>query len=147
MNLILRDIFRKSVGTFLTIFIIVFSFTLIPISAFVFNTITEDFLYNAKISSLNLSSTVYVTDENGVYVFKNVPKGEYTYTELEAPEEYELDTNPHEIFVEGDRMVIEFPNTLKTGDINVVLLTIIALVSVVGISYITVKKINLSKNA
>ena len=88
-----------------------------------------------------------VTDENGVYVFKNVPKGEYTYTELEAPEEYELDTNPHEIFVEGDRMVIEFPNTLKTGDINVVLLTIIALVSVVGISYITVKKINLSKNA
>ena len=44
-------------------------------------------------------------------------------------------------------MVIEFPNTLKTGDINVVLLTIIALVSVVGISYITVKKINLSKNA
>ena len=89
MNLILRDIFRKSVGTFLTIFIIVFSFTLIPISAFVFNTITEDFLYNAKISSLNLSSTVYVTDENGVtkeytkaYTnenriwvdFKNIPK-------------------------------------------------------------------------
>ena len=89
MGLIFRDIFRKSVGTFLTIFFIVFSFTLFPLGNFVFNTITEDFLYNAKISNLNLSSTVYVLDENGVakeytkaYTnenriwvdFKNIPK-------------------------------------------------------------------------
>jgi|GEM_PF-6031310 len=87
---------------------------------------------------------VGVTDKDGIYVFKDVPKGKYIYTELEAPEEYEIDTTPHEIYVEGDKMVIEFVNT---GDIPVVVLSIIALVSVVGVGYITVKKVKLSKNA
>ena len=87
---------------------------------------------------------VGVTDKDGIYVFKDVPKGKYIYTELEAPEEYKIDTTPHEIYVEGDKMVIEFVNT---GDIPVVVLSIIALVSVVGVGYITVKKVKLSKNA
>ena len=39
-------------------------------------------------------------------------------------------------------MVIEFVNT---GDIPVVVLSIIALVSVVGVGYITVKKVKVSK--
>lgn len=66
MGLVFRDTFKKITGTLLTIFFIVFVFTLVPFGAFIFNTITEDFLYNAKISKLNLSSIVYVTDESGV---------------------------------------------------------------------------------
>ena len=78
-----------------------------------------------------------VTDENGIYVFKDVPKGEYIYTELEAPEEYEIDTTPHEIYVEGEKMVIEFVNT---GDIPVIALSVVALVSVLGITCFVFKK-------
>ena len=78
-----------------------------------------------------------VTDENGIYVFENVPKGKYIYTELEAPEEYEIDTTPHEIEVTEEGLVIEFVNT---GDIQVYVLGILALVSILGISYIVVRK-------
>ena len=85
---------------------------------------------------------VGVTDKDGIYVFKNVPKGEYIYTELEAPEEYEIDTTPHEIYVKGDKMVIEFVNT---GDIQVVLLVCVALVCIAGIAYLVVKKVKASK--
>ena len=67
--------------------------------------------FELKSKEEGLFYEVGVTDEEGIYVFKNVPKGEYIYTELEAPEEYEIDTTPHEIFVEGDKMVIEFVNT------------------------------------
>jgi len=78
-----------------------------------------------------------VTDENGIYVFKNVPQGWYTYTELEAPEKYDLDTTPHRVYVTGDEMVIEFVNT---GDIPVIALSIVAAVSVIGIVVLVIKK-------
>ena len=87
---------------------------------------------------------VGVTDENGIYVFKDVPKGKYIYTELEAPEEYEIDTTPHEIYVEGEKMVIEFVNT---GDIPVIALSVVALVSVLGITFLIIKKNKASKIA
>ena len=38
-----------------------------------------------------------VTDENGLYVFEDVPYGKYTYKEVEAPEGYIIDTQEHEI--------------------------------------------------
>ncbi|MBO5477854.1 MAG: hypothetical protein J6A15_08905, partial [Clostridia bacterium] len=41
-----------------------------------------------------------VTDENGIYVFENIPYGKYTYTELEAPEEYIIDTEAHEVTID-----------------------------------------------
>ena len=85
-----------------------------------------------------------VTDENGIYVFEKVPQGWYTYTELEAPEEYDLDTNPHRVYVTGDKMIIDFVNT---GDIPVIALAVLGVICVAGISFVTVRKVKASKNA
>ena len=98
--------------------------------------------FELKSKEEGLFYEVGVTDENGIYVFKDVPKGEYIYTELEAPEEYEIDTTPHEIFVEGDKMVIEFVNT---GDIPVIILSVVAVVCAAGIVFLVVKKVKSSK--
>ena len=85
-----------------------------------------------------------VTDENGHYVFENVPYGKYTYTELEAPEEYMIDTTPHEIEINAQEMKIQVHDEKKpdTGDIAVVALSIIAVASVAGIVYVTLKNKN-----
>ena len=85
-----------------------------------------------------------VTDENGIYVFENVPQGDYIYTELEAPEEYNIDTTPHEIYVTGDEMIIDFVNT---GDIPVIALSILGVICVVGIAFVVVRKVKSSKKA
>ena len=85
-----------------------------------------------------------VTDENGIYVFEKVPQGWYTYTELEAPEEYDLDTNPHRVYVTGDEMIIDFVNT---GDIPVIALAVLGVICVAGISFVTVRKVKASKQA
>ena len=83
-----------------------------------------------------------VTDENGIYVFENVPQGWYTYTELEAPEEYNVDTTPHRVYVTGDEMVIDFVNT---GDIPVVAIATLAIVCVAGTAFVTVRKVKATK--
>ena len=85
-----------------------------------------------------------VTDKNGIYVFEDVPQGWYTYTELEAPEEYNLDTTPHRVYVTGDEMIVDFVNT---GDIQVIALSVLALVSMVGISYLIIRKVKSAKIA
>ena len=85
-----------------------------------------------------------VTDENGIYVFENVPQGWYTYTELEAPEEYNVDTTPHRVYVTGDEMVVDFVNT---GDIPVVALAILGVVCVAGIAYVVIRKVKANKKA
>ena len=85
-----------------------------------------------------------ITDENGIYVFKEVPQGWYTYTEIEAPEIFDLDTNPHRVYVTGDEMVIDFVNT---GDIPVVALAILGVICVAGIAYVVVRKVKASKKA
>ncbi len=88
-----------------------------------------------------------VTDENGEYVFKDVPYGKYTYTELEAPEEYLIDTTPHEITIDSNDMKIVVYNELKpdTGDIAVVALVIVAVVCVLGVVFVIVKNKKSSK--
>ena len=85
-----------------------------------------------------------VTDENGIYVFENVPQGWYTYTELEAPEKYDLDTTPHRVYVTGDEMIVDFVNT---GDIPVVALAILGVVCVAGICYVVIRKVKANKKA
>ena len=82
-----------------------------------------------------------VTDENGVYVFENIPYGRYTYTELEAPEEYIIDTTPHEITIseEQTRVVVTNEKAPETGDIAVMMITSIAVVSVIGIAFVMIK--------
>ena len=82
-----------------------------------------------------------VTDENGVYVFENIPYGRYTYTELEAPEEYIIDTTPHEITIseEQTRVIVTNERAPETGDIAVMMVTSIAVVSVIGIAFVMIK--------
>ena len=82
-----------------------------------------------------------VTDENGVYVFEDIPYGKYTYTELEAPEEYLIDTTPHEITIDAEDMkiVVKDERAPETGDIAVVALVIVAVVCVAGIVFVVVK--------
>ena len=82
-----------------------------------------------------------VTDENGVYVFEDIPYGKYTYTELEAPEEYLIDTTPHEITIdtEDTKIVVKDERAPETGDIAVVVLVIVAVVCVAGIVFVVVK--------
>lgn len=90
MGLVFCDTVKKMIKTFFLIFLIVFTFVSGPIVAFLLGALTEDFPYDAKISKLNLSSTVYITDdvtgvtkeytkaytnENRIWVdFKKIPK-------------------------------------------------------------------------
>ena len=99
--------------------------------------------FELKSEEENLYYKTGVTDENGIYVFEDVPQGWYTYTELEAPEKYDLDTTPHRVYVTGDEMVIDFVNT---GDIPVVAIATLAIVCVAGIAFVTVRKFKLAKN-
>ena len=88
-----------------------------------------------------------VTDENGIYVFENIPYGKYTYTELEAPEEYIIDTTPHEVDINAEEMKIQVTNEKapETGDVQVVALVGILVMSVLGIVYVAKAKKQLVK--
>ena len=89
-----------------------------------------------------------VTDENGIYVFENVPYGEYTYTELEAPEEYLIDTTPHDITINTEETTIVVKDLrapipfidVNTSDIAVAGIAVVMIASVFGIVFIVRKK-------
>ena len=83
-----------------------------------------------------------VTDENGVYVFENVPYGKYTYREIEAPEEYIIDTEAHEIEINAEEMKVRITNEKapETGDIAVVAIVVIAVVCIAGIVFVIVRR-------
>ena len=83
-----------------------------------------------------------VTDENGIYVFENVPYGKYTYREIEAPEEYIIDTEAHEIEINAEEMKVRITNEKapETGDIAVVAIVVIAVVCVAGIVIVIVRR-------
>ena len=88
-----------------------------------------------------------VTDENGIYVFENIPYGKYTYTELEAPEEYIIDTEPHEVDINAEEMKIQVTNEKapETGDVQVITMASILVISVIGIIYVLNTKKELIK--
>ena len=83
-----------------------------------------------------------VTDENGIYVFENVPYGKYTYREIEAPEEYIIDTEAHEIEINAEEMKVRITNEKapETGDIAVVAIVVILVVCVAGIVIVIVRR-------
>ena len=86
-----------------------------------------------------------ITDENGEYVIENVPYGTYKFVEMVAPEGYEIDENMTGLtFVANDDskdgIIFEVTNT---GDIQVIVLSIMAIVSLIGIVTIVRKKISL----
>ena len=99
--------------------------------------------FELKSEEENLYYKTGVTDENGIYVFENVPQGWYTYTELEAPEQYDLDTTPHRVYVTGDEMIIDFVNT---GDIPLVAIACLAVVCIAGVAFVAIRKFKLAKN-
>ena len=79
-----------------------------------------------------------VTDENGVYVFENIPYGKYTYTELEAPEEYIIDTTSHEVTIDAEEMKIQVTNEKApdTSDIAIMAIASVAVICAVGIVFV-----------
>ena len=87
-----------------------------------------------------------VTDENGRYVFENIPYGEYTYTELEAPEEYMIDTEPHDITINSEETKIVVKDLrnpfidVDTSDIAVGTIAVVMLISMFGIVFVIRKK-------
>ena len=83
---------------------------------------------------------VGVTDENGVYVFEDVPYGEYTYTELEAPEEYLIDTEPHKITIDAEdvKIVVKDDRAPDTGDISMASVLIVTIVCALGIAFVII---------
>ena len=89
-----------------------------------------------------------VTDENGEYVNENVPYGTYKFIEVTPPEGYEID-NVEDIlnatFTIGDDSKEVIFEVTNTGDIAVIALSIVAVVSVAGIVYVALK--NKKKNA
>ncbi len=94
------------------------------------------------------------TDENGEYYFEDVPYGEYTYTEISAPEGYRIDTTPHTFRVGNAEEEIKVTNEklVFTGDISVMLTSIVLLTCVLGVTYIVyrnkdkiIEKINIKK--
>ena len=92
------------------------------------------FVLESKETDFKVEGT---TDENGDYYFENIPYGDYTYTEVSAPDEYNIDTNPHNITINGENYEIQVRNekVVNTGDINLPLLIIVAIASIVGIGY------------
>lgn len=85
-----------------------------------------------------------VTDKDGIYVFENIPYGEYTYTELEAPSEYMIDTTPHKITIDIEQVKIDVKNekNLNTGDIAILTISVIAIISIIGIIFVVIRSKN-----
>lgn len=93
------------------------------------------FVLESKETDFRVEGT---TDENGEYYFENIPYGDYTYTEISAPEEYNIDTSPHNITIDGETYEIRVKNEkiVNTGDIDMTLVISISILSLIGTSYI-----------
>ena len=79
-----------------------------------------------------------VTNENGEYIIDNVPYGRYVFTEIQAPEGYEIEEGSvGAVFdVKSPETIFEIVNT---GDIALVATVYIALISILGITYIVIR--------
>lgn len=90
-----------------------------------------------------------VTDEKGEYYIKDVPAGSYRFIEVEAPEGYELaeqGLEGLEFTINKDTpKVLEFEVT-NTGDIAVYVLVAVAVVCVLGIVFVVVRKTKKTTN-
>ena len=88
------------------------------------------------------------TDENGKITLEELPYGNYSYQEFEAPEGYIIDTTPYPFAVKEDGQIIraELDNvketTPYTGDVNpILILGIIGAVALIGgAGYVIVNK-------
>lgn len=89
-----------------------------------------------------------VTDENGEYVVDEAYFGTYKFTEIKAPEGYELTDDDMLGYVftisknSPETVIFEVTNT---GDIAVYAISALALASVLGIAYVATKKVKAHK--
>jgi len=116
-----------------------------PLAGCVFSIVQLDKDGNVK---LNADGTVSylvenaVTDENGEYLIEKAYYGTYKFTEVQAPEGYELNEKDMEGYVftidkdSADR--IDFIIT-NTGDIAVIAIAVVAVVCVLGIVFVIVR--------
>ena len=82
-----------------------------------------------------------VTDENGEYVIPEAPMGTYKFTEIKAPEGYEMDEDLTGLVFTIDNnspetIIFEVTNT---GDIAVMVVSAVAVVSVCGIAFVMIR--------
>ena len=82
-----------------------------------------------------------VTDENGEYVIPEAPMGTYKFTEIKAPEGYEMDEDLTGLVFTIDNnspetIIFEVTNT---GDIAVMAVSAVAVVSVCGIAFVMIR--------
>ena len=106
--------------------------------------LTGDAIPNCKFELKSLETDYVVegvTDENGEFIFEDIPYGRYTYTELEAPGDYVIDTTPHEIEINTEETVLDITNdrVLNTGDIALTIFFTAAIVSIAGILLVAVR--------
>ena len=82
-----------------------------------------------------------VTDENGEYVIPEAPMGTYKFTEIKAPEGYEMDEDLTGLVFTIDNnspetIIFEVTNT---GDIAVMVVSAVAILSVCGIAFVMIR--------
>ena len=88
-----------------------------------------------------------VTNENGEYVINNVPYGTYKFVEITPPEGYEMDEDITGLTFtidenSPDTVIFEVTNT---GDIAVIAIACVAVVCIIGIVFVIVRKKKESK--
>ena len=81
------------------------------------------------------------TNENGEFVIEKAPMGTYKFTEIKAPEGYELDEDLTGLVftINNDSPETIIFEVTNTGDIPVVAIAFISLVCVVGIVFVIMK--------
>ena len=116
-----------------------------PLSGCVFSIALLD--ENGNIKTREDGTPIYlvenaVTNENGEYLIEKAYYGTYKFTEVKAPEGYELNEKDMEGYVftidknSSDR--IDFIVT-NTGDVAVITISVVAIISIIGIVYVMIK--------
>ena len=84
-----------------------------------------------------------VTGENGEYIIEKAPMGTYRFMEIKAPEGYELDEDltGYEFTIDNNSPETIIFEVTNTGDIQVIVLSIVSIISLIGIAIIMKNKI------
>ena len=87
------------------------------------------------------------TNENGDFIIEKAPMGTYKFTEIKAPEGYELDEDLTGLVftINNDSPETIIFEVTNTGDIAVVAIACLSLICVVGIVSVLKKNIKMSK--
>ncbi len=103
---------------------------------------TGDIVVNEKTGEPVYLVENAVTGENGEYVIEKAPMGTYKFMEIKAPEGYELDEDltGYEFTIDNDSPETIIFEVTNTGDIQVIVLSIVAFISIIGCVFVLRKK-------